>query len=92
MKVPSMSRLNDSIWAGAAGAAIAHLDSIYTNPSHIRYRNFLMACAALMAQDIRPEYMNLLDEPTPPGVRNLQSWIEAAWSAGSTCNHVMSMV
>jgi hypothetical protein len=32
MKVPFMSRLNDSIWAGVAGAAIAHLDSIYTNP------------------------------------------------------------
>ncbi|EJD53275.1 DUF1671-domain-containing protein, partial [Auricularia subglabra TFB-10046 SS5] len=46
------------------------------------YRNFLMACAALMAQDQRPEYAHLLQSPLPPGVRNLQKWIQQAWQDG----------
>ncbi|KAG2158113.1 peptidase family C78-domain-containing protein [Suillus bovinus] len=46
------------------------------------YRNFLMACAALMDQQIQNIYFALLDDPFPPGVRNLQCWIEAAWKEG----------
>ncbi|KAG2041522.1 peptidase family C78-domain-containing protein [Suillus americanus] len=46
------------------------------------YRNFLMACAALMDQQIQSIYFALLDDPFPPGVRNLQRWIEAAWKEG----------
>ncbi|CAE6518923.1 unnamed protein product [Rhizoctonia solani] len=43
-----------------------------------------MACTALAAQDIRPEYRGLLmdDICGPPGVRNLQVWIEDAWRRG----------
>ncbi|KAG1835721.1 peptidase family C78-domain-containing protein [Suillus variegatus] len=47
------------------------------------YRNFLMACAALMDQQIQTIYFALLDDPFPPGVRNLQRWIEAAWKEGA---------
>ncbi|KAI0080606.1 DUF1671-domain-containing protein [Panus rudis PR-1116 ss-1] len=46
------------------------------------YRNFLMACAALMEQQTQPMYFPLLDHPMPPGVRNLQHWIENAWKDG----------
>lgn len=46
------------------------------------YRNFLMACATLMDQQIQSIYFALLDDPFPPGVRNLQRWIEAAWKEG----------
>lgn len=47
-----------------------------------RYRNFLMACSALMTQTQQPMYFPLLDDPSPPGVRNLQKWIEDAWKQG----------
>ncbi|KLO10423.1 DUF1671-domain-containing protein [Schizopora paradoxa] len=46
------------------------------------YRNFLMSCSALMAQNSQPTYAPQLMEDPEPGVRNLQRWIEAAWSAG----------
>ncbi|KAL4074661.1 peptidase family C78-domain-containing protein [Scleroderma yunnanense] len=46
------------------------------------YRNFLMACAALMDQKIQPLYFCHLDAPLPPGVWNLQQWIEDAWKQG----------
>ncbi|EKM55631.1 uncharacterized protein PHACADRAFT_173790 [Phanerochaete carnosa HHB-10118-sp] len=46
------------------------------------YRNFLMSCAALMGQQLQPMYFPLLDAPISPGVRNLQQWIEDAWSRG----------
>ncbi|KAH7107726.1 peptidase family C78-domain-containing protein [Auriculariales sp. MPI-PUGE-AT-0066] len=46
------------------------------------YRNFLMACTALMAQQQQPEYAKLLSEPYQPGVRNLQRWIQQAWADG----------
>ncbi|KAJ7093184.1 peptidase family C78-domain-containing protein [Mycena epipterygia] len=46
------------------------------------YRNFLMACAALMAQPFQDMYFPRLDHPISPGVRNLQQWIEDAWKAG----------
>ncbi|KAJ3886607.1 peptidase family C78-domain-containing protein [Lentinula edodes] len=46
------------------------------------YRNFLMACAALMDQPYQPMYFPLLDKPISPGIRNLQAWIEEAWNSG----------
>ncbi|KAF8184941.1 peptidase family C78-domain-containing protein [Mycena galopus ATCC 62051] len=46
------------------------------------YRNFLMACTALMDQQMQPMYFPLLDSPSPPSVRNLQQWIEGAWDDG----------
>ncbi|KAH8117230.1 peptidase family C78-domain-containing protein [Phellopilus nigrolimitatus] len=46
------------------------------------YRNFLMACTALIDQQVQPLYFPALDQPTPPGVANLQHWIEDAWDAG----------
>ncbi|KAF7338646.1 hypothetical protein MVEN_02091000 [Mycena venus] len=46
------------------------------------YRNFLMACTALMDQQSEPMYFPLLDHPSPPSVRNLQHWIEDAWNDG----------
>lgn len=46
------------------------------------YRNFLMCCSALIAQTEQPLYFPLLDDPISPGVRNLQLWIEDAWSKG----------
>ncbi|KAG6874304.1 hypothetical protein C0995_001529 [Termitomyces sp. Mi166 len=46
------------------------------------YRNFQMACAALMDQNIQPKYSMLLTEPSSPGVRDIQQWIEDAWNAG----------
>ncbi|KAF7359376.1 hypothetical protein MSAN_01280200 [Mycena sanguinolenta] len=46
------------------------------------YRNFMMACTALMDQQSQPMYFPLLDHPIPPGVRNLQQWLENAWSEG----------
>ena len=41
-----------------------------------------MACAALMNQQMQSIYFALLDDPIPPGVRNLQHWIEDAWKEG----------
>ncbi|KAI0807167.1 peptidase family C78-domain-containing protein [Fomes fomentarius] len=46
------------------------------------YRNYLMACAALMDQQEQPMYFPLLDAPVPPGIRNLQILLERAWRAG----------
>jgi hypothetical protein len=48
------------------------------------YRNFEMVCTALMVQPIQPVYFALLDAPTPPSVRNLQTWIEDAWKEGTS--------
>lgn len=36
-----------------------------------------------MSQAMQPTYFPLLDRPTPPGVRNLQSSIEEAWKHGT---------
>jgi hypothetical protein len=36
-----------------------------------------------MCQQIQTIYFPLLDDPFPPGVRNLQRWIEAAWKEGA---------
>jgi hypothetical protein len=41
-----------------------------------------MVCTALMEQHHQPMYFALLDHPIPPGVTNLQRWIEAAWKNG----------
>ncbi|KAH9901238.1 peptidase family C78-domain-containing protein [Cubamyces lactineus] len=46
------------------------------------YRNYLMACAALMDQQVQPMYFPLLDAPLAPGVRNLQKTLEEAWQKG----------
>ena len=47
------------------------------------YRNFLMACTALMYQQDQPSYFSLLDDPDAPlGLRHLQTWLERAWKAG----------
>ncbi|KAG6884698.1 hypothetical protein C0992_005903, partial [Termitomyces sp. T32_za158] len=46
------------------------------------YRNFQMACAALMDQNIQPDYLKLLSGSPSPGVRDIQRWIEDAWNAG----------
>ncbi|KZP23665.1 hypothetical protein FIBSPDRAFT_452708 [Athelia psychrophila] len=46
------------------------------------YRNFLMACTALMEQPVQPMYFALLDDASPPSVRNLQHLIESAWREG----------
>ncbi|KIK63690.1 hypothetical protein GYMLUDRAFT_40754 [Collybiopsis luxurians FD-317 M1] len=46
------------------------------------YRNFLMSCAVLLDQPYQPMYFPLLDQPIPPGIRNLQRWIEEAWKNG----------
>ncbi|KAK0210339.1 peptidase family C78-domain-containing protein [Desarmillaria ectypa] len=46
------------------------------------YRNFLMSCSALMDQHLQPMYFPLLDSPISPSVRQLQLWLEVAWSSG----------
>ncbi|KZS99169.1 DUF1671-domain-containing protein [Sistotremastrum niveocremeum HHB9708] len=46
------------------------------------YRNFLMACIPLLDQSDQPGYAPLLLQTRPPGVRNLQHWIEDAWKDG----------
>ncbi|EPQ58062.1 DUF1671-domain-containing protein [Gloeophyllum trabeum ATCC 11539] len=77
----------------AAHPALAHAVLCFERTTHVvaerwdrswgcGYRNFLMACTALMSQEERTEYWGLLEEPTPPGVRNLQRWIEEAWKLG----------
>ena len=42
-----------------------------------------MACIALMEQTKQPEYVKLLRKPIPPGVDNLQRWVENAWDLGA---------
>lgn len=51
--------------------------------SMVSYRNYLMACAPLMDQQVQPAYSKLLESPEPPGVRRLQRLIEQAWKAGT---------
>lgn len=41
-----------------------------------------MACAALITQQDQTLYFAFLDDPLPPGVRNLQRWLEDAWKRG----------
>jgi hypothetical protein len=48
----------------------------------VSYRNFMMMCAALMDQRVRPGYSTLLSNPIQPGVDNLKVWIEEAWRSG----------
>ena len=42
-----------------------------------------MACTALMEQTAQPGYVKLLKKPIPPGIGNLQRWIENAWDLGA---------
>jgi hypothetical protein len=70
-------------WDGSWGCGYVFQLSFSFNSDCIQsYRNFLMACTALMEQDQQPMYFALLDHPIPPGVTNLQHWIEAAWKNG----------
>lgn len=46
-----------------------------------------MACIALMEQTAQPGYVKLLKKPIPPGVDNLQRWIEKAWDLGVFRGH-----
>ncbi|KAI0048215.1 DUF1671-domain-containing protein [Auriscalpium vulgare] len=46
------------------------------------YRNFLMACTALMDQQFQDLYFSLLDASPSPSVENLKALIEEAWKAG----------
>ena len=41
-----------------------------------------MVCVTLMEQTVQPGYVKLLTKPIPPGVDNLQRWIEDAWDLG----------
>lgn len=52
--------------------------------SHYSYRNYLMACTALMGQEQQPRYASLLESPSPPGIRRLQKLIEEAWKEGES--------
>jgi hypothetical protein len=40
-----------------------------------------------MEQTTQPGYAELLKEPIPPGVDNLQRWIEEAWDLGTLREH-----
>lgn len=66
---------------GAVGTYF-HFPDRFGSDCRCRYRNFLMVCTALMEQNQQPMYFALLDHPIPPGVKNLQRWIEAAWRNG----------
>ncbi|KAI6043056.1 peptidase family C78-domain-containing protein [Pisolithus marmoratus] len=59
-----------------------HIAATFDSGWGCGYRNFLMSCAALMDQQIQPSYFGCLNNPIPPGVRNLQQWIEDAWEQG----------
>jgi hypothetical protein len=48
----------------------------------VSYRNFMMLCAVLADQRVKPEYSSLIINPIPPGVSNLKVWIEEAWKNG----------
>jgi len=61
-----------------------HSEKLGPRLTQSSYRNFLMACTPLVEQKVQPDYAALLNEPIPPGVRNLQLWIEDAWACG-TC-------
>ena len=54
------------------------------------YRNYLMACAALMDQQVQPMYFPLLDAPLAPGVRNLQETLEEAWQKGEVNQYILT--
>lgn len=72
---------NSGIPAGAAGTLVGTSVGLPAE-GPCRYRNFLMACACLMAHPLQPMYFPLLDTPTSPSIRNLQAWIEDAWKKG----------
>ncbi|KAF8078135.1 peptidase family C78-domain-containing protein [Lyophyllum atratum] len=84
--------LKKALWTSHAQGATQRAALCYERSVHVSrgkweswacgYRNFLMACVALMNQKFQPNYLPLLSEPISPGVRNLQAWIEDAWEAG----------
>jgi hypothetical protein len=76
------STTNASMPAGAAGACpCAPHDRARSDRRS--YRNYMMACAALMIQGAKDPYFALIDAFKPPGVRNLQLLIEEAWASGA---------
>jgi hypothetical protein len=83
MRRQFMSLLSFGTWGGDAGVFILHINPERRSLSfYDSYRNFLMACTALMEQSACPAYLPLLEGPPAPGVRHLQGWIEDAWSQG----------
>jgi hypothetical protein len=79
----SIQTVKHGTWAGAAGKLFCiTCNDVFLQISVARYRNFLMACGALMNQKQQPLYFPLLDSPISPSIRNLQVWIEAAWKEG----------
>ena len=86
MNVPLSSTLSHGISAGGAGKLTSFITLPIINLL-FSYRNFLMACSALMDQQVQPMYFPLLDQPLSPGVRNLQRWIEEAWKAGKQTSY-----
>lgn len=50
---------------------------------HDRYRNYLMACTALMSQTRQLQYRTMLETRPAPGIRNLQTLLESAWENGA---------
>jgi hypothetical protein len=66
------------------GAAGKHLYPVQRQVSSlvVSYRNFMMLCAVLMDQRMKPEYSSLIVNPIPPGVSSLKVWIEEAWKNG----------
>jgi hypothetical protein len=79
--------------AGVAGlSAPRNHKHYYLSFYLLSYRNFLMACAALMVQPLQPTYFPLLDHPLPPGVRNLQRMIEAAWEQGQAYSRCVDFI
>jgi hypothetical protein len=77
---------------GVAGLWVPRTYKHYLSFCLLSYRNFLMACAALMVQPFQPTYFPLLDHPLSPGVRNLQRMIEAAWEKGDTYSRCVDFV
>jgi hypothetical protein len=67
---------------GAAGKHLHHPVQRQVSLLVVSYRNFMMLCAVLMDQRMKPEYSSLIIKPIPPGVSNLKVWIEEAWRNG----------
>lgn len=82
--------VNCGMQDGVAGMTCGVKPILNYTEVQCRYRNYLMACAALMDQQAQPMYFPLLDAPVPPGIRNLQILLERAWRAGES-NSLSSM-
>lgn len=76
----------DKTWGCGYVSRLAYRFFGLCDPIH-RYRNYLIACAALMDQQTQPLYFPLLDAPAPPGIRNLQILVERAWKDSEPRSH-----